>query len=286
MILDRRGALGALAGLGAGIAAGSIDAARASATSINAAPLVLLSSRLTQGGWAIGQAGRGLTLDLAGAPVPTAPDGRFLIAFDRDAGPAALLTGKLPSGYSATLPLAIAPRAWRIERIDAPMRPPSLPSAEYQRIRAAEVARTAAARAIVTGAQGWRQAMIRPAAGRLSGRFGSQRVYQGQPGSYHTGLDIAAPTGTPILCPADGVVILAAAAPFTLEGKLLMVDHGMGLSSAFLHCSAHLVNQGDAVRQGQAIARVGMTGRATGPHLHWGLRWHDARLDPLLFLPA
>ena len=78
-------------------------------------------------------------------------------------------------------------------------------------------------------------------------------------------------------------MILAADHPFTLEGNLLMVDHGMGLNSAFLHCNKLLVREGDRVAQGQPLGLVGMTGRATGPHLHWALKWHDSRLDPLLF---
>lgn len=249
-------------------------------------PLEVRASRLTQGGWARGIGRNGLTLDLDGRPVPTDANGEFLIAFDRDAGASATLRGRAADGRSVTLPLSIAPRQWQIEHINTPMRPPTVPSQDYQRIRATEIGRINAARARQTGAQGWRQAMIRPAPGRMSGRFGAQRIYQGQPGSYHSGMDIAATAGTPILAPADGVVILAADSPFTLEGMLLMVDHGMGLGSAFLHCSAHIVRMGDAVRQGQPIARVGMTGRATGPHLHWGLRWGSARLDPLLFLPT
>ena len=90
------------------------------------------------------------------------------------------------------------------------------------------------------------------------------------------------PTGTVALAPADGVVILAADHPFTLEGNLLMIDHGMGLNSAFLHLSRIDVHVGDRIRQGQVIGRVGRTGRATGPHLHWGMKWRDARIDPLL----
>ena len=81
-------------------------------------------------------------------------------------------------------------------------------------------------------------------------------------------------------------MILAAVQAFTLEGHLLMLDHGAGLNSAFLHCSELLVREGEAVRQGETIARIGMTGRATGPHLHWSLRWNDARLDPELFASA
>ncbi len=81
---------------------------------------------------------------------------------------------------------------------------------------------------------------------------------------------------------ADGVVILAAPAPFTLEGNLLMIDHGMGLNSAFLHLSRIDVKPGERVRQGQPVGAIGATGRATGPHLHWGMKWNDARIDPLL----
>ena len=100
-----------------------------------------------------------------------------------------------------------------------------------------------------------------------------------------TGLDIAPGAGVAYVAPADGVVVLAAQSPFTLEGNLLIVDHGMGLNSAFLHSSRLAVKEGDVVRQGQLLGYVGATGRASGPHLHWSIKWRDARLDPLLFLP-
>ncbi|MEO6091776.1 MAG: M23 family metallopeptidase [Novosphingobium sp.] len=151
-------------------------------------------------------------------------------------------------------------------------------------MRRPELARIEAARAADTGAQGWRQDFIWPVTGRVSGMFGSQRVYRGEPGAYHSGIDISTgAAGTVFVAPADGVVTLAARTPFSLEGNLLMIDHGQGLNSAFLHCSEILVKEGQAVRRGQPIARIGMTGRATGPHLHWSLRWRDARLDPILF---
>ncbi len=147
-------------------------------------------------------------------------------------------------------------------------------------------AQIAAARAQVTDAQGWRQSFRWPATGRISGLFGAQRIYRGEPGAYHSGTDIARPTGTPVAAPADGVVILAADKPFTLEGNLLMIDHGNGLNSAFLHLSRIDVKVGDHVRQGQILGAIGATGRATGPHLHWSLRWCDARLDPMLVAGA
>lgn len=279
MQADRRTVLGLIGGSLGALAGPSQTIA------VEAQAIQLENSRLTQGGWAMGRTAPGIALDLDGKPVALDDAGTFFIGFDRDAAARAVLTGRLANKMVTALDLIIAPRDWQIEQVDAPLRPPAVPSAEFQRIRAAEVARMVAARARTTGAQGWRQTMIRPAPGRISGRFGAQRIYRGEPGSYHSGLDLAARTGTPILCPADGVVILAAEAPFTLEGKLLMVDHGMGLTSAFLHCSVHRVAEGDSVHQGQVIAEVGMTGRATGPHLHWGLRWKEARLDPLLFLP-
>ena len=242
----------------------------------------------TQGGWIKGSVPGGtIALTLDGAPVEVAPDGRFLVAFDRDARSPATLVARLADGRSVTAALTIAPRAWQIEHVAVGPRPGALPSEEYARRRAIELARINAARALVTGSNGWRQDFVWPAIGRISGRFGSQRVYRGQPGAYHSGIDIATGgSGAPYVSPADGVVILAAEAPFTLEGNLLMIDHGNGLSSAFLHSSKLLVKAGDVVRRGQAIGLIGMTGRATGPHLHWSIKWREARLDPILLTGA
>jgi murein DD-endopeptidase MepM/ murein hydrolase activator NlpD len=92
------------------------------------------------------------------------------------------------------------------------------------------------------------------------------------------------PTGTPFVAPADGVVILAATEPFTLEGYLLMIDHGMGLSSVFLHSSRLDVRTGDRVTQGQRLGAVGATGRATGPHMHWAMRCNGAKVDAQRFV--
>lgn len=239
----------------------------------------------TQGGWLRGSVPAGtVALTLDGIPVDVAPDGRFLVAFDRDAAPTAKLMATLGDGRGIAVTLTIAPRAWQIENVAVGPRPGALPSEEFARRRAIELAQINSARSTVTGSQGWRQDFVWPAIGRISGRFGAQRIYRGTPGAYHSGIDIATGgAGAPYVAPADGVVILAAAAPFTLEGNLLMIDHGNGLNSAFLHSSKLLVKTGDVVRRGQAIGLIGMTGRATGPHLHWSLKWREARLDPILF---
>ncbi|HEX7657302.1 MAG TPA: M23 family metallopeptidase [Sphingomonas sp.] len=223
-----------------------------------------------------------ISLTFDGRAIPIAPDGKFLIAFDRDAGPSAFLVATLGDGRRVTKTLAIAPRAWNISRLDSLPKFP-VPSAEFQRLRPPELAQIKAARSEDHAVDGWRQHFAWPATGRISTLFGSQRIYKGgEKGAYHSGIDIAVPTGTPVRAPADGVVILASDHPFTLEGNLLMIDHGMGLNSAFLHLSHIDVSVGDHVRQGQVIAESGATGRATGPHLHWGLEWRGARIDPLL----
>jgi murein DD-endopeptidase MepM/ murein hydrolase activator NlpD len=280
--VKRRDALAGLGTLGAGWLTGCSDHVTAQ-TSRGA--LRIVAGQLTQGGWARGLAAPGLAVEFEGSPVPTDESGAFFLAFDRDAGGAAMITARDQRGRSLSLPLTISPRAWKIERIPLGPKPGTPPSEAFRVRREAELARINAARALDTGAQGWRQGFVWPARGRISGRFGSQRIYNGTPGAYHSGLDIATGTsGTPFVAPADGTVILAAASPFTLEGNLLMLDHGMRLNSAFLHCSRLLVENGERVRQGQTIGHIGATGRATGPHLHWSIKWREARLDPLLFL--
>lgn len=242
---------------------------------------LILSGAAEQGAVLIGQAPtdtRTLTLD--GKAIPVAVDGRFLIAFDRDAGNGARLVATLADGREVERFIAVAAGRWRLEQINAPYRGSATSDADFERRRPAELAQIAAARNMSVVSDGWRQRFRWPVTGRLSGFFGSQRVYQGKPGTYHSGTDVAVPAGTPFVAPADGVVVLAASAPFTLEGNLLIVDHGMGLSSAFLHCQRLDVKVGDRVVQGQQLGTVGRTGRATGPHMHWGLKWRDARLDP------
>lgn len=242
------------------------------------------SGELTQGGWIRGRAPPGApSATLDEEPLVLAAGGEFFAAFDRDAGPSATLIAHLADGRTVETPLAIAPRAWDIERVDV-ARTQGRTNEAFLALRKPELAQIATARAVRSASEGWRQRFIWPVHGRISGRFGAQRIYKGgEAGSYHSGIDIAPGAGAPIVAPADGVVVLAAEQPFSLEGHLLIVDHGAGLNSAFLHCATLAVKVGDVVRQGQAIATVGMSGRATGPHLHWSLAWRGARLDPLLF---
>ena len=258
------------------------------ATSAVSSAAFTFAGQLTQGGWIRGQAPAGaVSARLDDQALSLDAQGRFFAAFDRDAPRQAQLVAKLVDGRMVETPLTVSPRAWDIEHVDTPLRPNGASPEDFVRTRQPELARITAAKSTDTGSQGWRQDFIWPSPGRISGHFGAQRVYRGgEAGAYHSGLDIAGGAGTTYVAPADGVVVLAAAdVPFSLEGHLLIVDHGQGLNSAFLHASELLVKEGEHVKQGQRLGKIGMTGRATGPHLHWSLTWRGRRLDPLLFVP-
>ena len=246
-----------------------------------AGPAIRIDGAPRQGGLVRGVAPEGtVALSLDGRAVPLAADGRFMLGFDRDAPGEARLVARLADGSEVAHRLAVAPRSWRIERLGM-RRPAGGPTPEFQRRRDGELARIAAARARGSDSAGWSQPFVWPARGRLSGRFGSQRIYAGGiAAAYHSGADVAAGAGALVVAPADGVVTLAPPPAFSLEGNLVIVDHGMGLTSAFLHLATVAVREGQTVRRGEPIGTVGATGRATGPHLHWSLTWNGARIDP------
>ena len=228
---------------------------------------------------------RTVRLVIDGREVAFAADRHFIAGFGRDHAATSTVTAFLDDGSSITEKLSVSPTRWIVENLSG-LPHHAQPDAEFQARRPAELEQIAAARRTETGAEGWRQDFIWPVPGRITGHFGAQRIYAGEPGAPHAGVDLAGRIGSPVVAPADGVVILAAASPFTLEGNLLMIDHGMGLNSAFLHLSRIDVKLGDKVRQGQPIGAVGMTGRATGPHLHWGMKWQDERIDPAMLAPS
>ena len=179
--------------------------------------------------------------------------------------------------------IAITPRDWPVERVNGvPPATVNPPPAIAERIRR-EQAQVTEARVRDDDRVDFGNGFIRPVEGRISGRFGRARAYNGQPGAPHSGMDIAAPTGTPVKAPAAGIVTFAGPDLY-LTGGTLLLDHGYGISSNFLHLSRIDAKVGDRVEQGQVIGAVGATGRATGPHLHWGMNWFDVRIDPQLVL--
>ena len=242
-----------------------------------------LPASAQQGAMVLGSTHPAATVEYAGRTLRVTSYGTFVFGIGRDATGDAVLRIKQPATAWIEHRVVVTPRDWPIERINGV--PPATvdpPKAIAERIER-EQARVVAVRARDDARTGFAQYFIRPVEGRISGRFGNQRVYNGTPKSPHSGMDIAAPTGTPVKAPADGVVTFADPGLY-LTGGTLVLDHGHGISSNFLHLSRIDAKVGDVVKQGDVIAAVGATGRATGPHLHWGMNWFDVRIDPLLVL--
>ncbi len=222
-------------------------------------------------------------VEYAGRTLRVTPYGSFVFGVGRDASGEVVVRIKQPATGWIERRIQIIPRDWPIEAVNGvPPATVNPPKAIAERI-AREQAAVAATRSRDGQELGFAQTFIRPVEGRISGRFGRARSYNGQPGAPHSGMDIAAASGTPVKAPASGIVIFAAPDLY-LTGGTLVIDHGHGISSTFLHLSRIDVKVGDTVNQGDVMAAVGSTGRATGPHLHWGMNWFDVRLDPQLVL--
>ena len=240
-----------------------------------------LEGQSSQGGLLRGRVAPGSAVTLDGAPVRVSEEGWFLVGFGRDAPPEAVLTATFPDGRRERRVLRIEPREYRIQRIDGlpPGKVTPRSEEELARIRA-EVAMVKKARLVDDPRTDFLDGFRWPVKGRITGVYGSQRILNGQPRRPHYGIDIAVPTGTKVLAPAAGVVTLAHPDMF-FSGGTLILDHGHGLSSAFLHLSRILVEVGERVAQGRPIAEVGSTGRSTGPHLDWRINLFDRRIDPM-----
>jgi murein DD-endopeptidase MepM/ murein hydrolase activator NlpD len=250
-----------------------------------AASALELEGSLTQGGLIVGRIEPGARVALDGRAVRVAPDGRFLIGFGRDHAPSAQLTVTGADGRVAHRALAVAQRRYDIQRIDG--LPPKLvtPDAETLRRMADERAQIRAARAHETPELLFGLRFAWPAEGPVSGVFGSQRVLNGEPRAPHLGLDIAAPEGAMVRAAAAGRVALVHE-DMVLTGKTLMLDHGHGLTTIYIHLAEILARAGEPVAQGAPIGRVGKTGRTTAAHLHWGVNLFDVALDPALLVAA
>ncbi|WP_407061034.1 M23 family metallopeptidase [Agrilutibacter solisilvae] len=252
----------------------------------SAAPVsatAIFPARVSQGALVFGRLPSGSQATYNGRSLRATPYGTVVFGVGRDeAGPLRVAV-RHADGRAQDVVIQVTPRDWPVERIDGV--PPTTvdpPPAIAERIRL-EQERVAAARLRDDDRTGFAQTFAWPVKGRISGRFGNQRVYNGSPRAPHSGMDIAAAQGTPVLAPADGMVSFADPDLY-LTGGTVVLDHGYGVSSNFLHLSRIDVKVGDSVAQGQPVGAVGATGRATGPHLHWGMNWFDVRVDPLLVL--
>ena len=245
---------------------------------------VTLQGKLIQGGMIVGKAPAGSTAKLDGKKLHVSPKGDFVFGFDRDHGGLSKLDVVLPAGPVWHKNLNIEKREYDIQRIDG--LPPSkvTPNEKALKRISAEGAMASKARRTDDERLDFTQAFIWPAKGPISGVYGSQRVLNGEARRPHYGVDVAAPTGSPVVAPAAGIVTMAHPDMY-FSGGTLILDHGHGISSSFLHLSKILVKVGQRVEQGDLIAKVGATGRATGPHLDWRMNWFTQRIDPQLLVP-
>ena len=239
---------------------------------------------LVQGGLVVATLDPGSKVYLQGKSVAVAANGQFSLGFDRDAPAKLNVKIEAPSGQSAVYVLDIARRDYAIQRIEGIAKKIMSPSeVDLTRIRA-EARGVRKARSQLIERMDFAGSFQWPLTGPITGVYGSQRVYNGEPKRPHYGVDVAAPTGTPLTTPAPGVVTLAHKNMF-YSGGTIIIDHGYGLSSTLMHLSEVLVKVGDELNPGDIIAKVGATGRATGPHLDWRMNWNQSRIDPQLLVP-
>jgi murein DD-endopeptidase MepM/ murein hydrolase activator NlpD len=243
-----------------------------------------LDGSYTQGGILFGQTEIGAKVTLDGEDVMVDDDGRFIVGFGRDSALTALLVVTLPDGAVERRSIGIADREFPVQRIDGIDQSKVSGFTEEQLAKISkDTALKKSARQETQRLADWSVGFDWPLTGRISGVFGSQRILNGEPKNPHSGLDIAAATGTPIRAPAPGIVRLAEGDMY-FEGGLVLLDHGHWLESAFLHMSRIDVVPGQRVEKGDIIGAVGATGRVTGPHLHWSMKWAGRLVDPQLTL--
>lgn len=248
---------------------------------INAQAAIQLSGETQQGGLIVGKTAPNNTVTLNDKVLTVSPQGDYVFAFSRDDIKHYTLTVTSPTGGVETQSFTPEKREYKISRVEGISKKIMNPNKKAN-IRAGEDrAVMVKVRKISSDLTDFSQGFIAPRSARITGVYGSQRFYNGVPKSPHYGVDYAGPIGAPVKAPASGTVLLWVPDMF-YSGGTLVIDHGHGITSNFLHLSASMVKEGDKVEQGQVIAKVGNSGRVTGPHLDWRMNWHTVRFDPQL----
>lgn len=235
-----------------------------------------------QGGLVLGQLAEGETVSYKGKSLKINNKNQFLLGFGRNEPSEVEITVHDQLGERNII-LNIAARDYAIQKIEGVPQKTVNPSKEHLNRIQQDAASVRKARRLISNQDDFTAGFIEPSSGPITGVYGSQRFYNGVPKSPHYGIDYAAPIGTPVIAPAGGIITLVHNDMF-YSGGTLILDHGHGLSSTFLHLSQILVTQGQRVTPGMVIAKIGASGRATGPHLDWRMNWLDQRIDPQLVL--
>ena len=239
---------------------------------------LVIKGAMEQGSLALGYAEPGASVTVDGQAVRLSPKGIFAFGFAFDQAKPSLVAVTWRDGATETRSCLPTVRQYEIQHVNGlPQNTVTPPPEVLERIKK-EAADIYEARRRDTDGADFLRGFDWPAPGIESGVFGSQRIDNGVPMAPHFGVDMAAPTGTPIHAPADGTVSLTA--DHYLNGGFTLIDHGQGVSTSYLHQSERLVQDGERVKRGHLIGRIGQTGRATGPHLHWAMNWFEVKLDP------
>jgi murein DD-endopeptidase MepM/ murein hydrolase activator NlpD len=209
-------------------------------------------------------------------------DNRYFIGFARDAAPVSVVTIKLADGSIQQYKMDIAQKHYQNQAIKNVSKEITEPNTANQKRIAKEAVTVASLKAEGSDECPQEFHFSAPHNGRISGVFGSQRTYNGKPGAPHSGIDFEGNLGDPILAPEAGKVIMIE--DLFVSGKTMLVDHGCGLISSFLHLDSTDRKVGDYLKKGDVLGKAGKSGLATGPHLHWGINLGSVRLDPLLLL--
>lgn len=251
------------------------------ALSFSAQAEIKLSGEIKQGGLVIGKAQVNSIVMLNGQTLPVSAKGDYVFAFSRDDSNEYLLSVTSADGSVESKTLVPAKRDYKISRVEGIKKSIMNPDVEAMKRAKQDSVMMKKVRKISSDLTDFSQGFVAPRKARITGIYGSQRFYNGVPKNPHYGVDYAGAIGSSVKSPASGKVLLWVPDMF-YSGGTLVIDHGHGITSNFLHLSASLVKEGDMVKQGQVIAKVGNSGRVTGPHLDWRMNWHKVRFDPQL----
>ncbi|WP_246028855.1 M23 family metallopeptidase [Litorilituus sediminis] len=249
----------------------------------SAAASIKISGEIKQGGLIIGKAEATDKVTLNGKPLVVSKQGDYAFGFSRDDKESYQLVVTSVNGDRVEKTLTPAKREYKLQRIEGIKKSIMQPNPEAVKRSQKDSQQVKAARKISSDITSFAGGFIPPIKGIITGVYGSQRIYNGVPKTPHYGLDYAGKTGDPVKAPAAGKVLLWVPDMF-YSGGTMIIDHGQGISSTFLHLSDSYVATGDTVKQGQVVAAVGKSGRATGPHLDWRINWFDVKIDPALAL--
>ncbi|NQZ82279.1 MAG: M23 family metallopeptidase [Colwellia sp.] len=251
--------------------------------SIEAAADIQLSGEIKQGALILGKTKSNNKVTFDGKPIMVSKNGDFVFGFGRDDDKQhklVITTSTNEQEQKMLIPLKREYKIQRIEGIKKSIMKPNLKAVARSRKDNGQISKARKTGSVLTA---FADGFIAPIDGRITGVYGSQRVFNGEPKRPHFGLDYAGKKGDPVKAPASGKVTLFVSDMF-YSGGTMIIDHGHGVTSTFLHLSKSYVKVGDEVKQGQVVAAVGASGRATGPHLDWRINWFDVRLDPAYVL--